>query len=232
MNDDKKIILELRDVHKTFPFDGDSIEVLKGVDLMVESAQTIAITGVSGSGKSTLLHIIGTLERPTKGRVIIDSKDIADMKEEELSVLRNRYIGFVFQFYHLLPELDALENTMLPCMIGGRDTKKIRKEAEQILERVGLSHRLFHKVGELSGGEQQRVAIARALVNDPKILLADEPTGCLDTMTGEEIMELLLSLNREKGVTIVLATHNLRLSKKMERQMELIDGVLKEIQGN
>lgn len=229
MNDDKKIILELRDVHKTFPFDGDSIEVLKGVDLMVESAQTIAITGVSGSGKSTLLHIIGTLERPTKGRVIIDSKDIADMKEEELSVLRNRYIGFVFQFYHLLPELDALENTMLPCMIGRRDPKKIRKEAEQILERVGLSHRLFHKVGELSGGEQQRVAIARALVNDPKILLADEPTGCLDTMTGEEIMELLLSLNREKGVTIVLATHNLRLSKKMERQMELIDGVLKEI---
>ncbi|HDI79005.1 MAG TPA: ABC transporter ATP-binding protein [Desulfobacteraceae bacterium] len=229
MNDDKKIILELIDVHKTFPFDRDSIEVLKGVDLMVESAQTIAITGVSGSGKSTLLHIIGTLERPTKGKVKIDSKDIADMKEEELSVLRNRYIGFVFQFYHLLPELDALENTMLPCMIGRRDPKKIRKEAEQILERVGLSHRLFHKVGELSGGEQQRVAIARALVNDPKILLADEPTGCLDTMTGEEIMELLLSLNREKGITIVLATHNIRLSKKMERQMELIDGVLKEI---
>ncbi len=200
------------------------MEVLKGVDLTFSRGEKVAIVGASGVGKTTLLHVLGTLDRPTAGKVLFEGKDIYGLNEKDLAFFRNREIGFVFQFHHLLPEFNALENTMMPCLIQGIPTEESASRAEAILALVGLKERFSHKPGELSGGEQQRVAVARALVLEPKVLLADEPTGNLDTKTGESVFDLLQELNRIKGVTLIVVTHNLKLAEKLSRQIQLIDG--------
>jgi len=212
-------MLELRNIHKSFRHSGNIIQVLNGIDVIINPGDSLAVVGASGVGKSTLLHIMGTLEPPTKGTVRFETQDISRMDEAALCRLRNREIGFIFQFHHLLPEFDALENTIMPGLIGGIDQNTSKKEARDI-----LTERLNHRVGELSGGEQQRVAIARALFMKPKLLLADEPTGNLDRMTGEEIMDLLIGIREERGLSMVIATHNQRLAEKMSRVMEIVDG--------
>ena len=217
-------MLELVNVHKSFSHNENVIEVLKGVDLSVAPGNSMAIMGASGVGKSTLLHIMGTLEPPTKGIVRFNDQDVNELDEAELCRLRNRGIGFVFQFHHLLPEFDALENTSMPALIARRGKKKATEMAVDILGRVGLEKRLRHRVGELSGGEQQRVAIARALIMRPQLLLADEPTGNLDRITGEGIADLLVQLNREEGLAIVVVTHNQRLAERLSQRMEIVDG--------
>jgi lipoprotein-releasing system ATP-binding protein len=200
------------------------VEVLKGVDLTFPRGEKAAIVGASGVGKTTLLHILGTLDRPTAGKVFYEGKDIFTLNERDLAFFRNREIGFVFQFHHLLPEFNALENTMMPCLIQGIPKKEAASRAEAILTLVGLKERLSHKPGELSGGEQQRVAVARALVLEPKVLLADEPTGNLDTKIGESVFDLLQEINQIKGVTLLVVTHNLKLAEKLSRQIQLFDG--------
>jgi lipoprotein-releasing system ATP-binding protein len=200
------------------------VDVLKGIDLIFSRGEKAAIVGASGVGKTTLLHVLGTLDRPTAGKVLFEGKDIYTLSEKNLAVFRNREIGFVFQFHHLLPEFNALENTIMPCLIQGIPKKEALARAEAILTLVGLQDRFSHKPGELSGGEQQRVAVARALVLEPKILLADEPTGNLDTKTGESVFDLLQELNRIKEVTLIVVTHNPKLAEKMSRQIELLDG--------
>jgi lipoprotein-releasing system ATP-binding protein len=217
-------MLELDNVHKRFMHNANVIHVLKGIDLVIKPEESLAVMGASGVGKSTLLNIMGTLEPPTEGSVRFEDQNINEMDERDLCRLRNHDIGFVFQFHHLLPELNALENTMMPALIARSTKKKASEMAEEILTRVGLENRLTHRVGELSGGEQQRVAIARALIMGPKLLLADEPTGNLDNATGEGIVDLLLQLNREKGLSMVIATHNQRLAGKMSQQLEILDG--------
>jgi lipoprotein-releasing system ATP-binding protein len=217
-------MLELRDIHKSFRHSGNTIQVLNGIDVIINPGDSLAVVGASGVGKSTLLHIMGTLETPTKGTVRFETQDISRMDEAALCRLRNRGIGFIFQFHHLLPEFNALENTIMPALIAGIDQNTSKKEARDILTEVGLGERLNHRVGELSGGEQQRVAIARALLMKPKLLLADEPTGNLDRMTGEEIMDLLLSMREERGLSMVIATHNQRLAERMSTVMEIVDG--------
>lgn len=218
---------ELIQVQKLFKSYGDGtkrVEVLKGVDLTFFRGEKAAMVGASGVGKTTFLHTLGTLDRPTSGKVLYEGKDIYALNEKDLAQFRNREVGFVFQFHHLLPEFNALENTMMPCLIQGIPKMEAASRAEAILALVGLQERLGHKPGELSGGEQQRVAVARALVLEPKVLLADEPTGNLDTKTGESVFDLLLELNRIKGVTLVVVTHNLKLAEKLSRQIQLIDG--------
>ena len=200
------------------------VEVLKGVDLTFSQGEKAAIVGASGVGKTTLLHVLGTLDRPTSGKILYEGKDIYTLNAKNLALFRNREIGFVFQFHHLLPEFNALENTMMPCLIQGIPKEESVSRAEAILTLVGLKGRLSHKPGELSGGEQQRVAVARALVLEPKVLLADEPTGNLDTKTGESVFDLLQELNQIRGVTLIVVTHNLRLAEKLSRQIQLIDG--------
>jgi len=218
------VVLELHQVYKSFDHNAISIEVLRGIDLVVQRGETLAVTGASGAGKSTLLNIMGTLEPPTQGVVRFEDQSIQDMEETELCKLRNRDMGFVFQFHHLLPEFDAFENTLMPALIARMSRREASDRAEEILTRVGLETRLTHRVGELSGGEQQRVAIARALMMSPKLLLADEPTGNLDMTTGDGIADLLVSLNRSEGLTMVIVTHNQRLAHRMSRQIELADG--------
>ena len=217
-------MLKLENVYKSFSHNGNLIEVLKGLDLVVNPRDSLAIMGASGVGKSTLLNVMGTLEPPTEGVVRFDNLNVNKMDERSLCKLRNRDIGFVFQFHHLLPEFNALENTIMPALIGRSGKKKAIEKASEILTKVGLEKRLNHRIGELSGGEQQRVAIARALIMGPKLLLGDEPTGNLDRTTGEDIVDLLLHLNSEEGLTIVIATHNQRLAAKMSKQMEIVDG--------
>jgi lipoprotein-releasing system ATP-binding protein len=217
-------MLELENVHKSFKHNGSIIDILEGIDMVLKPGQSLAITGASGVGKSTLLNIMGTLEPPTEGLVRFDAQNVNNMDEKDLCHLRNHDIGFVFQFHHLLPELNALENTVMPALIARYSRKLAREMAIEILERVGLEKRLKHRVGELSGGEQQRVAIARALIMRPKLLLADEPTGNLDYATGEGILDLLLQLNQAEGLAMVIATHNLPLAKKMSRQLEIVNG--------
>ena len=217
-------MLELKDVHKSFAHDSHHIDVLKGIDLTVRGGDTLAVTGASGVGKSTLLNIMGTLEQPTAGVVLFDSRNVNEMDEAGLCKIRNRDIGFVFQFHHLLPEFDALENTLMPALIARSSRKGAGEMAQAMLVKVGLERRMRHRIGELSGGEQQRVAIARALIMRPKLLLADEPTGNLDTATGEGIVELLLRLNREEGLALVIATHNQRFAERMSHLLELMDG--------
>jgi lipoprotein-releasing system ATP-binding protein len=218
---------ELIQVQKLFKSYGDGtkrVEVLKGVDLTFFQGEKAAMVGASGVGKTTFLHTLGTLDRPTSGKVLYEGKDIYALNEKDLAQFRNREVGFVFQFHHLLPEFNALENTMMPCLIQGIPKKEAASRAEAILALVGLQERLAHKPGELSGGEQQRVAVARALVLEPKVLLADEPTGNLDTRTAESVFDLLLELNLIKGVTLIVVTHNLKLAEKLSRQIQLIDG--------
>jgi lipoprotein-releasing system ATP-binding protein len=217
-------VLTLENVHKSFTHHGNVIGILKGIDLVVNRGDSLAIMGASGVGKSTLLHIMGSLDPPTDGAVRFKDYNVYEMDGPALSRFRNREIGFVFQFHHLLPEFNALENAMMPALIARHPTKRAIEMARGVLEKVGLGNRLKHRAGELSGGEQQRVAIARALVMRPQLLLADEPTGNLDWSTGKEVADLLLRLNREEGVAMVLATHNERLAAKMSRRMEIADG--------
>ena len=198
--------------------------MLKGINLQVLPGESLAITGPSGAGKSTLLNIMGTLELPSKGKVLFNDSDVYQMDEMGLSKIRNREIGFIFQFHHLLPEFNAEENAMIPALISRYSERKSAEMASAILSQMGLKDRLRHRVGELSGGEQQRVAIARALIMGPKLLLADEPTGNLDKVTGDEITELLLSLNKSQDLALVIATHNLELAHKMSKQLQLVDG--------
>ncbi len=219
-----KELVEVRQLFKTYGTGAKRVEVLKGIDLAFLPGERAAIVGASGAGKTTLLHILGALDRPTSGKVFYEGRDIFALNERELALFRNREIGFVFQFHHLLPEFNALENTMMPCLIRGMPAKEAASRAESILSLVGLKDRLPHKPGELSGGEQQRVAVARALVLEPKMLLADEPTGNLDTKIGEAVFDLLEEINRIQGVTLVVVTHNQKLAARMSRQIHLMDG--------
>jgi lipoprotein-releasing system ATP-binding protein len=217
-------LLELKNIYKSFMLDGNTINVLNGIDLVINAGESIAIIGASGAGKSTLMNIMGTLEPPSRGVVMFEGSDVGEMDESRLCHLRNQDVGFVFQFHHLLPEFNALENTIMPALISGADNRAARENATKILTSVGLGKRLSHRVGELSGGEQQRVAIARALIMRPKILLADEPTGNLDRVTGEEIMDMLIRIKEEQGLSLVIVTHNQKLAEKMSKVMEIVDG--------
>ena len=220
----EKPLLHIENIHKSFENNGTVINVLKGIDLQVLPGESLSITGPSGSGKSTLLNIMGTLEPPSKGTVFFKHRNVYETDELGLCKIRNREIGFVFQLHHLLPEFNAEENTKIPALISGYSQEKSTEMAVGILSQMGLRDRLRHRVGELSGGEQQRVAIARALIMGPQLLLADEPTGNLDKVTGNEITKLLLSLNRSKDLALIIATHNLELAQQMSRQLLLVDG--------
>jgi len=220
--------LDISGLHKSFDFEGRSINVLQGIDLRIEPGEMVAVVGASGAGKSTFLHVLGTLDVPSQGRIAIDGCDITKLSSSALAAFRNRTIGFVFQFHHLLPEFTALENAAMPAMISGLSEARAKARASELLERVGLSHRLQHRPGELSGGEQQRVALARALVLEPKLLLADEPTGNLDRRTGAEIHDLLVKLNRERGMTLLVVTHNDDLAMRLQRQLRMTQGRLVE----
>ncbi|HET6419523.1 MAG TPA: ABC transporter ATP-binding protein [Geobacteraceae bacterium] len=219
-------LLEVRELNKSFGSGPNRVDVLKGINLSIGRGETIALVGASGAGKSTLLHIMGTLDRPSSGRVLFDGDDIFQLNDLSLASFRNRTIGFVFQFHHLLSEFTALENTMMPALISGMKKEDAKGLALELLNDVGLGHRLDHKPGELSGGEQQRVAIARALVLSPRLLFADEPTGNLDTKTSEEVHDLLFELHEKKGITLVIVTHNERLASGLERTIRLVDGHL------
>lgn len=219
-------ILVVSRLKKSYLSGGEPLRVLQGVELQVAASEMVAITGESGSGKSTLLHLLGGMERPDDGRILFQSVDISALEADEVARFRNRKVGFIFQFHHLLPEFSALENVMFPLLIGGSDLAEASQKASQLLSRVGLRRRLSHRPGELSGGEQQRVAVARALVNDPELILADEPTGNLDQKTSEKIHELFLELHRSLGLTLVLATHNRALAALCDRSFEMRAGQL------
>ncbi len=218
--------VEVVNLHKSFEHGGTTLEVLRGITFTLEPGEMAAIVGASGVGKSTLLHILGTLDLPTSGSLRYSGLDITRFGSSQLAEFRNRTIGFVFQFHHLLPEFTALENTMMPCLIQRIAYREAEQRAARILDRVGLGRRLTHKPGELSGGEQQRVALARAMVLEPAVLLADEPTGNLDSHTGKEIHDLLVELNRERGSTMLIVTHNPDLAALMPRTLRMVDGGL------
>ena len=217
-------LLVVEALTKTYFRPGDKVEVLKGLDLCLEAGETLAVLGASGVGKSTLLHILGTLDRPTSGSVRFEGQEVFGWSDDRLARFRNGSIGFVFQFHHLMPEFNALENVMMPCLVAGVGKGKAKRRAEELMEQVGLAHRTDHRIGELSGGEQQRVAVARALIMKPRLLLADEPTGNLDGRTGARVNEMMIRLNRELGLTTVVATHNLELADLMDRRINLLDG--------
>ncbi len=221
-------VLEAREVSRSFVQGPTTLEVLRGVALAVGSAERLAIVGASGSGKTTLLQILGGLDRPTHGQVLIDGRDIHSLSERERAALRNRTLGFVYQFHHLLPEFSALENVAMPLLVRRTKVAEARERASELLERVGLGARLTHRPHQLSGGERQRAAVARALVTQPKIVLADEPTGNLDGANAEAVFELMLELNRERGTSLIVVTHDPRLAARMERVYELDDGRLRE----
>jgi lipoprotein-releasing system ATP-binding protein len=209
---------------KSFQHMGRTLEVLRGIDLNIYAGEILCIVGQSGAGKSTLLHCIGTLDLPTSGRIRLGGDELTTLGSTRLAAVRNQTIGFVFQFHHLLPEFDALENVMMPGMILGKGRKELVRRASALLEEVGLAHRGTHRPGELSGGEQQRVAVARALLLDPKIVLADEPTGNLDTATSDAIHDLFFQINRAHGTTIVVVTHNPAFAQRMPRVVHMRDG--------
>ena len=217
-------MIEVVNLYKSFPMGGRELTVLRGIQLQIGRGEMLAIVGASGAGKSTLLHILGTLDQPTSGTVLFEGTDLFRLSDQEQSIFRNRHIGFVFQFHHLLPEFTALENTCLPAYIQNRPTTDVQKEATALLTEVGLAERLHHKPGELSGGEQQRVAVARALMQRPKLVLADEPTGNLDTHTGDLLFGLMRQLNRTRGTTFVIVTHNEKLSAQADRLIHMEDG--------
>lgn len=225
-----KSLLETQNLKKSFITEAGELQVLKGINLSIKEGEMVGIVGVSGVGKSTLLHILGALDSPTSGDVFYSSTNIFSLNGKSLASFRNKTIGFVFQFHHLLPEFTAFENVMMPGLIqkssakDGRNYKEIYKKAEELLNEMGLSERKTHRPGELSGGEQQRIAVARALILEPKIVLADEPTGNLDAITGEELFNIFVNLNKEKGITFVIVTHNESLSKRCHRVLKMVDG--------
>ena len=215
-------LVSVQNVTKTFEHEGRSLEVLKGIDLDIGSGEMVTIVGPSGAGKSTLLHLIGTLDLPTEGRILYGGRDVTRLGSSDLAEFRNRSIGFVFQFHHLLPEFTALENVMMPGLIQGR--RRFETRAKQLLDEVGLSERLTHRPGELSGGEQQRVALARALLMEPKLVLADEPTGNLDSQTSASVHSLFFDLNRRHGITFLIVTHSRDFADMMPRRVSMKDG--------
>lgn len=217
-------MIRVTDLHKIFAIGDRSLTVLKGITLEIQRGELVSIVGASGAGKSTLLHIIGTLDRPTKGTVHFDGQNLFQLSEAAQAEFRNRRIGFVFQFHHLLPEFTALENACMPALIQRRPQEDVEAEAANLLIDVGLGERLHHKPGELSGGEQQRVAVARALMQKPDLVLADEPTGNLDTHTGEALFALMRDLNKARGTTFVIVTHNDKLSAQSDRIVHMQDG--------
>lgn len=221
-------LVSIRDLTRSFETGGGTIEVLKGLDLDVAEGDRIAIVGQSGVGKSTLLHILGTLDHPTSGTVRFRGEDVFDRSRESLSDLRGRFLGFVFQFHHLLPEFSAIENVMMPGLIQEIGPDEMRVRGEAMLVDVGLAHRVDQAVGKLSGGERQRVAVARALVLDPPLVLADEPTGNLDPATGDQVAELLFEMNRTRGTTLVVVTHSKRMADQLGRVLVLSSGRLHE----
>ncbi len=213
--------IEAHHLSKTYWLNGHPIEVLRDVSVTIKPGELVSLTGPSGAGKSTLLHVLGTLDTPSGGRIVMDGVDIWQQPTGAIARFRNERIGFVFQFHHLLPEFTALENVTMPGRVGRRPLADVERRAKELLAEVGLKDRLHHRPGELSGGEQQRVALARALVNDPKILLADEPTGNLDEKTGQGIHEIIERLNKDRGITAVVVTHNPRLAERMPRRLHL-----------
>jgi lipoprotein-releasing system ATP-binding protein len=217
-------LVVVEDLHKSFMHMGHELTVLRGIDLTIERGDIVAIVGQSGAGKSTLLHCIGTLDLPTRGRIRLGGTDLTGLSGAKLAAIRNRTIGFVFQFHHLLPEFDALENVMMPGLIQGKSRAEMVGPARTLLEEVGLSKRESHRPGELSGGEQQRVALARALVLSPKLLLADEPTGNLDSATSDAIHRLFFEINEKHGTTVAVVTHNLAFAQSMRRVVTMRDG--------
>ncbi|MBC8413099.1 MAG: ABC transporter ATP-binding protein [Nitrospira sp.] len=218
-------LISAHNLSKKFSTPAQELNILKDISLDIQAGEMTAMMGPSGVGKSTLLHILGTLDRPTSGELLYEGRNVLQMKDDELAAFRSSSVGFVFQFHHLLPEFDALENVMMPALIGGRDRREARDKALELIADVGLTNRANHKPGQLSGGEKQRIAIARALMLDPKVVLADEPTGNLDTKTGEEIFKLMLALNR-KGITFVMVTHNESLAGSCSRIVRIRDGII------
>lgn len=217
-------VVTARGLAKSYLMGGGEVAALSGVDLEVGRGEMVAVMGVSGAGKSTLLHLLGALDRPTRGEVILEGKNLSDCSETELARLRNQRVGFVFQFHYLLPEFSALENVMMPGLIRGDRKREVEEQAKELLSRMGLADRCGHRPGELSGGEQQRVAIARALINNPSVMLADEPTGNLDSSSAETIFELLQEINAVSRQTILVATHNSSMAERMDRVVVVVDG--------
>ncbi len=221
-----KPLVVAKDVKKSFQHMGRTLEVLRGIDLVIEEGDMIGIVGQSGAGKSTLLHCMGTLDIVTSGSIQVGGEELTTMSGTRLAELRNKNIGFVFQFHHLLPEFSALENVVMPGLIQGRPRREMEDRAKALLEEVGLKERILHRPGELSGGEQQRVALARAFILRPPLLLADEPTGNLDSKNGHHVLDLLIALNRREGATLVLVTHDQQLAAYADRVITLSDGVV------
>jgi lipoprotein-releasing system ATP-binding protein len=221
---ENKALVKTEGVTKSFWMGKQELKVLKGIDLTIQKGEIIAIVGPSGAGKSTLLHLLGALDRPTSGIIRFNGQILTEESDAKLAKIRNLEIGFVFQFHHLLPEFTALENVIIPALIAGKTPDEVTPKALEILKRVGLDQRVKHQPGELSGGEQQRLAVARALMNDPKLLLADEPSGNLDKASSEALHELLWSLSKERGQTTVIVTHNEALAGKADRIVEMEDG--------
>lgn len=220
------VLVEVKDLKKIYKTESDTVEALKGINLVLNKGEFALIMGASGSGKSTLLHVLGTLDRPTSGKVFYKGKDLFSMSEKELALFRNKHLGFVFQFHYLIMEFTLVENVMAPLLIAGIDVDEAREKAVDMLKKVGLGHRLTHKPFEISGGEQQRTAIARALINSPELVLADEPTGNLDSKTSESVLSLMAELNRETETTFFIATHNRELEKFADRIYFIKDGII------
>jgi lipoprotein-releasing system ATP-binding protein len=230
MNDNGGIVLEARGVRKSFHQGPKEVRVLENINMTLVAGKSLAIVGASGAGKSTLLHILGGLDRPDAGEVLIEGASMWGLKAAERGKIRNHALGFVYQFHHLLPEFTAMENVAMPLLIRGESTQSARDKAVDILNRVGLSERLTHKPGELSGGERQRAAVARALVGNPRVILGDEPTGNLDERTADHVYGLMLDLNQELKTSLLLVTHAKRLARRMDRQLELRMGCLQELE--
>lgn len=219
-----KPILEAKNIHKSYEKESNRVEVLRGVDLVLSPGDQVAVVGASGAGKSTLLHILGGLDRPTQGTVHFEGEELFGKGENFLADFRNRCLGFVFQFHHLLPLFSALENVMMPLLIAGEGRREAREKGEKALSEVGLQDRMSHRPRELSGGEQQRVALARAWISEPKIVLADEPTGNLDTESSRRVFDQLIEMNRSRQTTLIVVTHNEALAERLETKVRIIDG--------